>query len=148
MGCGASSRSRARMVHYVVLNSQSWTPAPRDTLTLAPARLLGSRAKTLCRAWATWAPQRSSGSPPRRLAPKTPASLPLTIQVCAIAGIASATTFGTGVQQELCVVSATLDTAETAIRATDTAAGSLQACHYQPWRVHGMCTSYARALAF
>ena len=71
--------------------------------------------------------------------------------MCAIAGIASATTFGTGVQQELCVVSATLDTAETAIRATDTAAGSLQACHCQstkPWRVHGMCTACARALAF
>ena len=71
--------------------------------------------------------------------------------MCAIAGIASATTFGTGVQQELCVVSATLDTAETAIRATDTAAGSLQACRCQstkPWLVHGMCTARARALAF
>ena len=147
MGCGALSRSWARMVHYVVRNRQSWTHAPRDDLTLAPACPLVSRTKTLCRVLGHLGPATQLRVPPKA-PPKPPASLPLTIQVCAIAGIASASTFGTGVQQELCVVSATLDTAETAIRATDTAAGSLQACHYQPWRVHGMCTSCARALAF
>ena len=61
--------------------------------------------------------------------PETPASLPSTIQVCAIAGITSSTTFGKGLQQELCVVSASLDTAETAVRDIDTATGGLQACH-------------------
>ena len=45
---------------------------------------------------------------------------------CAALGVMSAATFGTGVQQELCVASASLDTAETAFRDLDTAGASLQ----------------------
>ena len=147
MGCGASSRSWARMVHNVVLNSQSWTPCA-SRAPYACARLpAGLQSRDALQSLGHLGPATQLRVPPKA-PPKPPASLPLTIQVCAIAGIASATTFGTGVQKELCVVSATLDTAETAIRATDTAAGSLQACHCQQWRVHGMCLACARALAF
>ena len=46
---------------------------------------------------------------------------------CALLGVMSAATFGKGVQQELCVASASLDTAETALRGLDTSGASLQA---------------------